>query len=373
MMYVIQFMGMISEKFGAIEKYSVELSFQLKEKGYKTIFVYNEIPSNIAFVQMLEANNSKVIELNVNRGIIRKIWSVFRILNRYRPEIIHCHFTFPLIRIIIFLSWILHVSKRFVTFHSMPGSSKMITRLWQRILGKLSTKLIAVSEAVKNQLVNFSKVNESKILILRLGIDFTEIENIFVDKKNIRQALNLPQDKIIIGCVAFHQPIKGIDILLRAVSILKHAQGVDNIKICQIGGFQGNYIDSLKALSTELDIRDDITWFGIRDNIPEIMLAFDIYCQPSRSEGLPLAILEAYATGLPVVASRVGGIPEIVRHNQTGYLVEPENAYDLADKLLLLINNIEKGKEFGYLGKTLVRKEYDRNIQVSRLIEVYIR
>ena len=371
-MYVIQFMGMISEKLGAIEKYCLELSAQLNNKGYKTVFVYDKIPSNQLYINELESNNASVIELRIDKGIIKKIKCVYNVLVTYKPEIIHCHFNFPLIRIIIFLSWILRVPKRFVTFHSMPGSEKLISRLWQILLGQMSTKLIAVSAAIKNQLVNYSKLNESRIIVVRLGINFKEFGGSLGNKKELRKTYCLPEEKIIIGCVAFHQPIKGIDVLLDAVEILKSKRDNDDFVICQIGGFTGNYINFLKEKARQLKIEDKVIWLGIRENVPEFLLAFDIYCQPSRSEGLPMAIVEAYAAKLPVIATNVGGIPEIVIHNQSGFLVENEDTNDLADKLLDLIKNREKRSKFGDFGFKMVRKKYDRSLQVSELIDLYL-
>jgi len=370
---VIEFMGMISEKYGAIERYNVELANQLNAKGVKTVFVYNKYPENESYIKLLQESNADIIELPINKGFFNKVFSVNIILKKYKPNVVHCHFSFPLIRIIIFLSWLRCVPKRFVSIRSMQGGEgSFISKIWWFGLEKLSTKFLAVSERVKKQLVKSLRISENHIDVLRRGVDFSAFEQIVEDKKSIRKKYQLPVDKLIIGCAAFHQPIKGVDVLLDTLAILKNEYKRNDILLVQVGYYAGEYADFLKKKTKDLDIKNVVYWLGLQDNVPEIMKTFDVYCQPSRSEGLPQSIVEAFASKLPVVATNVGGIPEVVENEKSGFLVEKENSKEMAEKINILLNSSELRAEFGAYGYNMARSQYDRNIQVEKLIEYYL-
>ena len=383
---VIEFMGMTSDKYGSIEKFNEEVAKQLNDKDFKTYFVYNKIPTSQEYIANLQQFNSEILILSINWGFIKKFIAVLKILLKYKPTVVHCHFSFPLIRIVIFLSWLLRVPKRFITIHSMPGNATFIGKGSFKLLNIFSSKIFTVSDAIKNKLVNDFKVLQ-KIETLRLGIDLNKFENpnhcgldsqspeqqaVAVLTAITKQKYGLPLDKFIVGCVAFHQPIKGVDVLLRAMAILKYNLEQNDVVLCQVGGFQGSdYTEKLYALAKELKIENDVVWLGRQDNVPEILQMFDVYCQPSRSEGLGLSIVEALVAKLPVVATNVGGIPEVVEDGKSGFLVENENAEEMAEKILLLKNDIEICEKFKKQGYEKVVKEYDKTNQIKKIIKYY--
>ena len=368
---VIEFMGMISEKFGAIERYNIELSAQLNFKGIKTVFVYNQFPQNETYIKSLQENNADILELPINKSFFHKIISVNKILKKYNPDIIHCHFCFPLIRIIIFLSWLKQIHKRFVSIRSMHGEKAgFISKIWWLGLAKLSTKFLAVSNPVREKLIDNFNIPESKIDVLKTGINFQNFENLET-KEELKKKYGLPTNKKIIGCVAFHQPIKGVDVLLDALAILKNKYNRNDIILAQIGYYQGKYADKIKEQTISLNIHDIVFWLGLQNNVPELMKTFDVYCQPSRSEGLPQAVVEALASKLAVVATNVGGIPEIIKNNSTGFLVESEDAEKMAECINTLLNDAVLSEQFGTNGFNLVFSRLNSKVQVTKLIENY--
>ena len=367
---VIEFMGMTAEKYGSVEKFHEEVAKQLNEDGFKTYFVYNEVPTSQKYVADLQKYNAEIITLSIKWRFLKKFVAVLNILLKYKPTIVHCHFSFPLTRIVIPLSWLLCVPKRFITIHSMVGKATFLGRYWFKMLNVFSTEIFTVSDAVKNQLRNNYHIS-NKIETLRLGIDLNKFD-INPNVEELKQKYGLPTNKLIVGCVAFHQPVKGVDVLLRAMSILKYNLGQNNVILCQVGGYlNDDYTERLHTLAKELKIENDIIWLGLQNNIPEILKTFDVYCQPSRSEGLGLSIVEALVTKLPVVATNVGGIPEVVEDNVTGLLAENENSSQMAEKILFLINDQEICEKFVKQGYEKVMKEYDRTIQVEKLLNKY--
>lgn len=149
--------------------------------------------------------------------------------------------------------------------------------------------------------------------------------------------------------IAFHSYIKGTDVLLRALAILKEKS--IPFKFVQIGGgsvgSDGEDTRQLKELCFSLGLDDRVEWVGTTNNVYKYLQHSDIYCQPSRTEALSLSIAEAMQAGLPIVASDVGGVSELVQHNVNGYLVEPDNIEELANRLELLIKDKNICEQFG--------------------------
>jgi len=229
---------------------------------------------------------------------------------------------------------------------------------------RLSTKIFSVSEAIK---MRFGQIfsDNTKIETVYQGVD-----DIIYLKQIAREKYGMP-DKIIMACVAFHGHIKGIDILLEAISYLKYNYGHNDFLLYQIGGGDENVSLKLRNLASKLNITDLVNWMGQQDNVPEILSASDIYCQPSRSEGIPLSIMEASIASLPIVASRVGGIPEAVADGITGFLVPSENAFLFAEKLHFLLSNEKERNRLGENARQFAKENFVIQRQVKKLLSLY--
>ena len=367
---VIHFMGMISPEFAAMDRFNIELSRQLNDRNYKPVFVYNELPKHKELIEGFRLNNAEMVELPINVSIIRLIVSVSKILRKYNPQAVHCHFSFRLVRIVILRSWLMRVPKRFVSIRSMPGNPTLLSKLWYIPLSWMSTKVFTVSDAIRNQLINGIGIKPSRVETLRMGIDLKEFDAVVQTKNEIREKYKLPVDKKLIGCVAFHQPIKGVDVLLDAIAALKEMRS-DDFLLCQVGDYPSEYSDFIKRKVVELGITDQVLWMGIQNKVPELLHAFDVYCQPSRSEGLPSAILEAFAAGLPVVATNVGGIPEIVKDLETGLLVASEDYHDMANQIQILLENKILSEKISNNASDILQKEYYNKNNIVKWINKY--
>ena len=154
-------------------------------------------------------------------------------------------------------------------------------------------------------------------------------------------------------------------------------EGVD-IRFVHIGGLRADttenkrYADSLKQLAVDLQVQDRITWLGIRNDIKNILPAFDVYVHPSREEGLGVVLLEAAVAGLPLVGSRVGGIPEVVEDGKNGYLFEYGDFRQLADIIKRLANDIQLRTILGAEARKKVRERFDMKRQTYKLIDLYL-
>ena len=127
----------------------------------------------------------------------------------------------------------------------------------------------------------------------------------------------------------------------------------------------------LEKLSNGLNIRQNCIFTGFRQDIPDILSAIDMLVMSSLYEGMPMVILEAMAASKPVIASKVGGIPEMVRDGETGILVPPKDVDALAEKIIVLLKNKDKARQMGLAGRRRVEEEFDVNIMVRKTEEVY--
>jgi glycosyltransferase involved in cell wall biosynthesis len=171
------------------------------------------------------------------------------------------------------------------------------------------------------------------------------------------------------------QPYKGYSYLLQACALLK-TRGIP--VVCSIIG-GGEEHEALQSEIIQLDLVDTVSLLGSKrqDEVAALLPEADCYVQPSivtasgKMEGIPVAIMEAFACGLPVVATALSGVPELVRTGDTGYLVEPANPVALADSLTDVYNNPNKAAQYARAGRMLVLAEFDLNTNVQRLAHCF--
>ncbi len=203
-------------------------------------------------------------------------------------------------------------------WHLANGKNGHITRLLDWLS---SPRHVAVSRSVAESLA--AELPRAEICVITNGLDLSRfVPN---DKAEARKRLNLPVDATIIGSVGRLTRVKGHDVLVTATQFLPQ-----DVSIAVVGG--GSEEGNLRTLAASLGLGARIKFLGQRDDIAAILPAFDAFCLPSRSEGLPRSIIEAQACGIPVVAADVGGVSEAVCP-QSGLLVPPENPVALAEAL----------------------------------------
>ena len=210
-------------------------------------------------------------------------------------------------------------------------------------------------------------LDEKKAIVHYLGVPAA---NCSVSREQMRHQMDIKDNELIIVCVAFHSPIKGVDVLLKALKAI--TAETPEVKLIEVGGsLFPQETEELRMLSDELGLKERVIWLGQRDDVLTILQCGDIYCQPSRSEGLGIAILEAMSVGLPVVASNVGGIPEVVEDGNTGILVKPESLQELAGALKTLIYDRQKRNDMGFCGKRRVADCFEITRQNKKLVDMY--
>ena len=207
----------------------------------------------------------------------------------------------------------------------------------------------------------------SKSEVLYLGVRKKKIVN-----PNLKKTLDIPKGVVVLTTIGFNIRIKGFDILVKSIQSLMDYNRIKNDIIVLVIGISENSEDSnsLRQLIAEAGLNRKIMSLGIRNDINDILNISDIYLQPSRTEGLSLSIMEALNYSLPVIGTRVGGIPEIVHEGENGYLFEKENVEELADRIEILVNNREVREMMGRKSK-VISSRFTLADGVEKLASIY--
>ena len=216
-----------------------------------------------------------------------------------------------------------------------PGGMNQKRRLARRVLSPFIDKYIAVSDDIRQWLESSCSISSKKIVKIINGVD-TQKFHPDGEKAKIRFQLGL-SDEIVIGAAGRLDPIKKFDILVEAFSVLK----MNHEKIKLIIAGDGSESKNIRKKVAEKGVFKDVLLLGERHDLQEIYKIMDIFVLPSLNEGISNTILEAMATGLPVIATRVGGNCELIEHNYTGMLIEPDSVGSLVNALNYYLNNSE--------------------------------
>ncbi|MFQ5706811.1 MAG: glycosyltransferase [bacterium] len=241
--------------------------------------------------------------------------------------------------------------------------ARLYTRLDKFCL-KHFDRIVAVSSTVEKETLE-SGVAPAKISVIDNGIDTSRFNGKH-GKDAIRRKLRLPVNKVIIGTIGRLVPEKGHDLLLRAARGL--VANDPNLLFVIVG--DGPLGRNLERQRAALGLENQVLLLGQREDVPELLSAFDVFVLSSVSEGLPMVLLEAMAAHKAVIATRVGSIPEVLQEGKTGLLVEPD-ANDLQHKLAELLQDKSRIAELGKLARERILKDYSSRAMAEKYVRVY--
>jgi glycosyltransferase involved in cell wall biosynthesis len=245
-----------------------------------------------------------------------------------------------------------------------------ILRLYEKKLMNRSDALIAVSKYTVNELTNLYGINQKKIHVIYNGVDVERFKP-RPNKTELRQDFGLdPNEKIVLFVGRLYHR-KGLETLLQSVPpVLKE---VSNVKFVISGtGFKQKE-ESLRNLVNELDIKNHVTFLGYipDEKLPLLYATSDIFVLPAIYENFPFAILEAQSTGIPVISTKVGGIPEFLADSENGFLIDPGNSAQLTQRILNLLQNPELAKKMGDRGRKKIEETFDWRLITRQVLSLY--
>jgi glycosyltransferase involved in cell wall biosynthesis len=245
--------------------------------------------------------------------------------------------------------------------HGYYGPVKnWLMRRMERSLAKLTDQLVTVSEQVKRDLVGYRVAAEEKIAVIPLGIDLEPFLRSHAHKGVFRRELGLSGGGKLVGIVGRLFPIKNHRLFLQAAALVAAQQATVRFVIVGDGVLRG----AMEQEAREMGIADRVLFTGWRHDLPAIYADLDILVVSSDNEGTPVSAIEAMAAGCPVVATRVGGLPDLIDDRNTGRLVPPRNESALAGAILDLLSSPDTARELGINAK----KAVDKRFAVARLI-----
>lgn len=256
---------------------------------------------------------------------------------------------------------IIYTVHGFVFNEPMPAWKKKFYLMAEKISAKYKNKLICVSEFDKQAGLENKISKEDKFVVIHNGIEQIN----FLDRQTARDKLNLPQDKIIVGTVANFYVTKGLNYLIDAAKIV--TDKIPNVIFRLVGS--GNLENDIKSQIKKLNL-DSKFILEKKPEAEKYLKAFDIFVLPSVKEGLPYTIMEAMQAGLPIVATNVGGVPEMI-NNQSGVLVGPKDPQTLAENIIKLIENKNLATQLGNQAKINAKNNFNLNQMIEQTIQAY--
>lgn len=237
--------------------------------------------------------------------------------------------------------------------------------LLDRFLASLSTQIITISDAV-NQRFSWMKNRESRVKTIYNGIDLTKF-NPSLSGAAIRREFRLDGQAPLVGTVGRLDWYKGHKYFLRAAKII--VGSIPNCNFLIVGS--GEKRKELENLVDKLKLNKNVIFAGYREDIPEILAGLDLFVSSSVSEGLGRSIIEAMAMQKPVVATNIGGIPEVVINQETGILVPARESKALAEAIIGLLRDKERCIKMGLAGRKLVERKFDIRINIENIQNLY--
>ena len=353
------------------------LTAGLESRGYETTLVAGTLArgeESMAFVaERLGVPVVTIDELHREISPFRDAIAVLRLtrlIRRLRPHILHTHTAKAgaIGRLAAMLAGRARPPIVVHTFHGhvLRGYFGPLRaagfRLLERWLARHATALVAVSPQVRDDLVELGVAPPELFAVVRLGIALEERVSAEAEERDrLRTLLGIAPDRFTVGWIGRMTGVKRTDDILLALGGLRE-RGVDAC-LCMVG--DGPDRDYVEYRAKELGVVRHCLFLGYQDDVAGFLAAFDVFVLPSANEGTPVSAIEALAAGRPVVATRVGGVPDVVRDGVDGYLVESGDVNGLADALARLAVDPELRRRMGAAGRERVLPRY----AVDRLID----
>lgn len=295
------------------------------------------------------------------------VWSLTGLARAHRVAVLHAHggaaalVACPAARLA-------GVPAVVVTAHGSirlgPPWRQRVSVAAQRGAMRLADRVIAVADYLRSELLALNLVKPERVVTIYNGIDAAAFGS-QEDRVEVRRQLGLTEEQPVIGTIARLAPQKGVDCLLRAVALLR---GSGHRVVPVIVG-DGPLREELERLARDLDV--PAVFLGYRCDVAELLAAFDLFVLPSLTEGLPLVILEALAAGCPVVASKVGGVPEAVDDGRTGWLVAPDEPAALARALSDALGDRRRAAAMAAAGQERIRRLFTQERMLTSTLFAY--
>jgi glycosyltransferase involved in cell wall biosynthesis len=363
-------MVVTSLNVGGAERQVVDLADKLVERGHKVKIVYLTGKPII----LPQSFSIEIIPLNITfslNNFIKAIKKIKKIVKDFNPGIVHSHMIHAnifmrIVRIFVSFPVLICTAHNFKE-EGKKGSLKLREFLY-RITDPLCDITTQVGKSGMERYIKNKVTPANKIVYMPNGIDVNKFQRDELIREKMKKEMNLDKKFFVWLAVGRLVAVKNYNYLLQA---FKKVIEVRKDAILLIAG-GGELENELKKLMDDLLLNDSVIFLGVRNDINKLMNVADTFVLPSDFEGLPLTIIEAQLSSLPVVATNVSGIKEVVKNGETGYLVPIKDSEALAEKMLEMMNLSELERiKMGKKGREYVASQYDLEKIVDKWISLY--
>lgn len=337
------------------EKYGVILIKGLSFESNMTENEFRAIEENLAGA---ERKGIKIITIPVLvRSIhpfydLKVLVNLIKILRRERPNIVHTHTS----KAGILGRWAAFFARIPIIVHTPHGHvfwgyfNKWKTTFYimiEKITAGITDKMIMLTEQEKKDHIKAGIASDDKFIVIHSGVELDKFFHTSHTSLEMRKTLNIPEKNLVVGTTGRLISVKGHRYLIEAA--IKIVDKRPDTTFVFLG--DGELSDELKNMASRLGIEENVKFLGWRPDVAEVMSAFDVFVLPSLNEGMGRVLVEAMALGKPIVASDVGGIPDLVNDGKNGFLVPATDVEAMAVRIRELLDDSGKREEMGNTGR----------------------
>ncbi|MBI4619597.1 MAG: glycosyltransferase family 4 protein [Desulfobacterales bacterium] len=303
---------------------------------------------------------------------IQALFRLYRLFLQEKPAIIHTHTS----KAGILGRWASFFARVAIVVHTPHGHifygyyGKIKTKLFillEKLTASLTDKIITLTRKEREEHIQFNISKPHKFVVIHSGVPLENFSKNLDNADELKKSLGIPITDLIVGTVGRLVEIKGHRYLLDAARLVLNK--VPNVTFLLIG--DGHLMTELISHASALGIKNKVIFAGWRGDVPQLIDMFDIFVLPSLNEGMGRVLVEAMAMGKPIVASDIGGIPDIVKDRSNGILFPPRDVDAMAEAIIKLLLDRELARKMGKEGKKLAYPAYDASVMLRKIEGLY--
>jgi glycosyltransferase involved in cell wall biosynthesis len=356
-----------AKELGGGERHLADLANELTTRGHRVFAALRPRSPLISELRNLPRENTFELPLRnaLDAGNASRLASLVK---KHEIEIVHAHMArdYPLAA---YAARRNPKARLIITRHVLFP----ISRLHRITLARVA-RVIAVSEAVRRQFIAAKLVPPEKVILVHNGIDISRFQKSMTafDRSKFCHNWRIPEESVLVGSVGAITPLKGHEDFLRAAVYVRRMVPRSHFIIAGVDGSAGQKIRAeLEKLVHKLDLSGRVTFIGRLDDITELYNALTVFVSASHTESFGLAIVEAMAAGVSVVATKTEGAQEIIKHGQTGLLVPVSDTNALAGSIIGLLNEKELRENLARSARASVSTRFSLQQMVDETVKIY--
>lgn len=368
---IIHLVRLEPKKLGSFEEYIIALSRGLDKRGFRSIIIFTDpVP-----VELNQAyRGCEVLHLSREKlGGLFFYYQLFIIFRKYKPDVVHISF-YAFFSILTFLIYVFGVPNIIFSdrvsgaLKPKKGLKKFIALMRNKFLCIFIKKIICVSDYVRRRDETLPGIDRSKFICILNGVNLGRFSKNSTDSLILRRQMGIRESDFVVSNISNLIKVKGIDNIVEAANILN--QKYEDIIFLIIG--EGDQRKEFQRLAEKFGLKDKVRFLGLRNDSEKILSITDVFVYPSVwQEACAFGIVEALACGIPVIATDVGGTPELIRNGITGILIKPHDYSALAENIERLYHDRKTLSDMSKLAQEDAAQRFRLSRVVNQTIDIY--